>query len=386
MENSDWKQDGCDDPRLDHTCGKDLSSRILLWALRDAVASRGYYQNGQKAETYYVGLAAEVNAACERHALECDPPGIFLVPHLNSSIFRLWMKLLYTTALPDVAFLTSLSQGPTLSEAPELFPYVSAITHSFITPTQPGADMTNYVPQQNMMSSVTGSAYNPDGALSDVLVVGDDGQPVSSVVTRVRRPDLIASFKDQRAEYSGFIIRYLCADPCHFLFRTETGKIAKVPVLRAVKNRPNENAVNAGGFYIRYDSFSPGNNVDVLVGITPPDTLLSKFEQAKFSINRAIARGYTVALPILLGAAVTSAGLSILLWWRRSTNLDPAIVILIAFFGAAWSARVAMITLFDAAFNASWDNPDYLSPAYSMWVLFLGSCVLLMFHTGRRRH
>jgi hypothetical protein len=384
MEGSFWKHYSCNNPRLSYTC-EDLNSQTLLWALRDAVASRGYYQNGEKAEAYYMRLAAEVNAACDRHALECDSPGRFLVPPLNGYIVRLWWKLLYTTSLPRMLFLTDLHLGPNPSLAPELFPYVSAFTHSRITPSSAGAGST-YSGDQEAMSHVDGWAYNPAGTLTDVHMETENGQPASSVIKHVRRPDLVTGLKDPKAEFSGFAISYSCVDPCYFVFRTDTGQAVKVPVPRPAKNQPDENkidsaAIDSSDFSIRYDMFSAKHNIDAQVRITSPDQLLGKFDQTRLSMRNAVTRAYTILLPILLGAGLGAVGLSAFLWWKSHRHPDPAIVILTAFFGAAWSARILIITLFDASFNGTWgEKYDYLSPCFSMWMLFLGCCVLLLFH------
>jgi hypothetical protein len=46
------------------TCGE-IGGGWFVWALRDAVASKGYYKNGQTANEYYKRLAREINASCE---------------------------------------------------------------------------------------------------------------------------------------------------------------------------------------------------------------------------------------------------------------------------------------------------------------------------------
>lgn len=44
---------------------KDYLGGAFFWALRDAVAAEGYYENAATAQEYYLRLAAEVNTACD---------------------------------------------------------------------------------------------------------------------------------------------------------------------------------------------------------------------------------------------------------------------------------------------------------------------------------
>jgi hypothetical protein len=69
--------------------GRDISTHFVF-ALRDAVASAGYYSSGVAAAAYYRRLASEVNTACDKGLLECYGKDNSIIP---KSAYKLeWHK------------------------------------------------------------------------------------------------------------------------------------------------------------------------------------------------------------------------------------------------------------------------------------------------------
>ena len=77
-----WAQAGCSIEG--EPCGE-YAGGWFMWALRDAVASRGYYESPLKATEYYSRLADEVEAACEASQLSCATNNISFIPRLSSA-------------------------------------------------------------------------------------------------------------------------------------------------------------------------------------------------------------------------------------------------------------------------------------------------------------
>ena len=62
----------------------EIGAGWFMWAFRDAVEEAGYYRRGGKAvATYYEGVAAEINQACEARRLVCGPASDSLMPPLH---------------------------------------------------------------------------------------------------------------------------------------------------------------------------------------------------------------------------------------------------------------------------------------------------------------
>jgi hypothetical protein len=71
----------------------DYAAGIFFWALRDAVEAEGFYQSASKTEAFYQQIAREVNGACERNWLNCQPQTIVsFVPSLSGNLVIPWLR------------------------------------------------------------------------------------------------------------------------------------------------------------------------------------------------------------------------------------------------------------------------------------------------------
>jgi len=61
----------------------DIAGGWFEWAFRGAVDLAGYYTTGPNARAYYVGLAGEIDRACDRGEIACDPKRNSYVPRLS---------------------------------------------------------------------------------------------------------------------------------------------------------------------------------------------------------------------------------------------------------------------------------------------------------------
>ena len=73
-----WRRVSCEQEPTSG-CAEILSS-WFQWALRDAVAQAGHYDTLADADSFYARLAAEIDAACDRHAMPCLPARDTLAP------------------------------------------------------------------------------------------------------------------------------------------------------------------------------------------------------------------------------------------------------------------------------------------------------------------
>lgn len=79
-----WTIHGCE--QYPQTCG-DYATGWFMWALRDAVASRGHYDTPAHAAQFYRRLSAEIEAARERGDIRCRANPIPLMPWALPSQF-----------------------------------------------------------------------------------------------------------------------------------------------------------------------------------------------------------------------------------------------------------------------------------------------------------
>ena len=64
-----WRRTGCASMNI-HPCSE-VPPGWFLWELRDAVAIAGHYRSARESKTFYGELADQIDAACDRGAIEC---------------------------------------------------------------------------------------------------------------------------------------------------------------------------------------------------------------------------------------------------------------------------------------------------------------------------
>ena len=375
LEGSDFRQQACNFAYLKFACG-DIASGWFLWALRDAVASKGYYNRPDHAEQYYNRLANEVNNACQTGKLVCDSFGYDLIPPLSKVILGMAFDSLKVIAR-RVAFMADMPIGPSPGSGSELFPYVAEITHNRLTPT-PERKETPYGTEEYMHSN--GWIYHPDGKV-DLHIEAAPGQFSASVIKRIPRPDVEASVKDPRATVAGFDLQYRCKDPCYLVARTASGKEARFLVPRSASNKGDDK----NGFYIRYDVWDAGGGALANVQLPAPFPLLQKLDGIKQAGRVMLANVYRFLLPIALVAALLMLAFAA---WRRfvqGTYVSPELSLALCFVAAAVATRILLLALLDAVLTApNGTSYDYLSPAAMLYGLTLALCISLPFTLNRR--
>ncbi|OYU43491.1 MAG: hypothetical protein CFE44_18090 [Burkholderiales bacterium PBB4] len=91
----------------------EIGAGSFLWALRDSASTTGHHINAQEAERFYRALADEVNGACTKGMLSCDPERHSLHPQLPWSRWRAFLDALISVSglTPQLVVLTT--GGPT---------------------------------------------------------------------------------------------------------------------------------------------------------------------------------------------------------------------------------------------------------------------------------
>jgi hypothetical protein len=375
LEGSGFRQQACNFASIKFACG-DIASGWFLWALRDAVAGKGYYDRPDHAELFYRRLAMEVNLACDTKALACDSRGYELVPPLSKVILSMTFDSLKEIG-ERIAFMTDMPIGPSPGSGSELFPYVAGITHNRLTPTQDRNEMP-YGAEDNMHSN--GWIYHPDGVV-DLHIEAAPGQFSASIIKRIPRPDVEADVKDPRAAMAGFDIEYRCKDPCYLIARTASGKEARFPVPRSGSNKGDD----VNGFYIRYDVWDAGEQTHASIRLPPPLLLLQEIDGIKQAGRVMLVNIYRFLLPIALVAALLMLALAA---WRRfvqGTCVSPELSLALCFVAAAAATRALLLALLDAVLTApNGTSYDYSSPVAILYGLTLALCISLPFTRNRR--
>lgn len=100
--NKAWVNASCNE--YPHLCGE-IAGGWLIWAIRDAMAKAGYFENGSKAESFYQQVQAEITNACQSQEITCLAQRNTLMPRLTQyayfAIYDSFQKALLSIFRPD---------------------------------------------------------------------------------------------------------------------------------------------------------------------------------------------------------------------------------------------------------------------------------------------
>lgn len=155
----------------------DLAGTWVLWAVRDAVESAGYYRAGADAvASYYARLASELDEACSTGRLECTAPGHSILPPWRKAYTARLVPTFFRAAR-FVASFAGFTPGSDSSRAP---PRTLAVYASVGESDRPWE-----TPSSRSMMSAVGAAYSatPVALVLAVLVFLIGGRTALRVAT-----------------------------------------------------------------------------------------------------------------------------------------------------------------------------------------------------------
>ena len=335
-----WREIGCAQTQTS-PCPEILSG-WFMWALRDAAAAAGHYSSGRDADAFYRRLADEINAACDRGSLSCLPFRATMAPP-----FR-WHYV--TDALTAV---------------PALLRILVTVGNAEVG-ASPSSGLEFYIEH---MAELVGPVSRP--FVSVVAIIGridaKDGLPAMFM-----RDRSMAAFRSE------LVTRPLdnvpATSPDRRLVEFELTTDCRRPTCDlVVKSGPDERVVQLA-------ALAPGSllhTADQDVSIrailergegTHKAFAAQKLQRLQLSVARAIARGYTIAIPML--AILSLVGFVAAVVVKSPHSLPPGLLALTAACAAAVAARIALLAYLDV--TSIWSiNLLYLSPATPLFLCFV---------------
>jgi hypothetical protein len=332
-----WRRAGCEQMFIPATACHEILSGWFMWALRDAVASAGFYRSAPEAAAFYDRLANEINLACSDRKLDCLPARATLAPpfrwhYVFDSLKPAWKlsKLLFT--LRDGPPTSLPSQGSRAGVA--IFADVAG----------------TLVPTTSVVQRIQGWAALKGSALPDVYVRPLDGRIATVSVKRWPGEDIRSVYPDMSA------IRFQMEVDC-------APGVCELVVAPA----------GSGSLTLSWQRVVPG-----MINDTPELRIFieqrTSFDVTATSgkrravqqfIARWLGSAYAVAIPVLAALAIVSTLLALL----QLRPLPVAPVALMAGCSVAIAARIVLLAYLDATSIPS-ANLLYVSPA-SPFVLIL---------------
>jgi len=334
-----WREIGCAQTQTS-PCPEILSG-WFMWALRDAVAAAGHYASGRDADAFYRRLAGEINAACDDGRLPCLPFRATMAPP-----FR-WHYV--TDALAVV---------------PALLRVLAQVGDGEVG-ASPSSGLDFYIEH---MAELVGPVSRPFRSL--VAIVGridaKDALPAIFIrdrgVTAFRSELVIRPLDNVPASAPRGLVEFELTTDCRRPscdFVVKSGSDEQIIQLAAV----------AAGSRLQTADYDLSIRAILERGEgTHKAFAAQKLRRVQLSAARAIARAYTIAIPVLAVMALIGFVAAAVL--RRAHRFPPSILTLTAVCAAAVAARIALLAYLDV--TSIWSvNLLYLSPATPFFLCFV---------------
>jgi hypothetical protein len=323
-----WTNFGCE--IYPSSCG-DYAGGWFVWALRDAVASQGYYKSASAANDFYNRVEFEIKAACEQAILTCESPVFPLLPNLERDELERFARSYISAAIFTLQPSPNLQPQPSRADVKQMHEMGQFLGSPNTTPV-------------NLSDSIELAGwYVGDGWLSTVC----SGEETGIEVPRLPSPDLANYFSDSSLNNSRFDLDVSPFLDCR-LVTTKQG------IRNDLGLRWEELAKDGAGY--------PGLHVDSVRQFKPTEV----FSPSK-EVRENVLQLLHVILPLLAISAVASILASWVIILRRpilwQSVSSLSFVWLIAL--ALWITRLAVIALVDATYFPA-IHTVYLAPAFPL--------------------
>lgn len=267
-----WENPGC--AVYPSTCGE-IAGGWFIWALRDAVASRGLYHSPEQASDFYNLLTKQINDACATGKLTCRTSIISrfispFIPAITTSQVR---------AIPDKLFKLAglLSWQEAAPAAPN-----SAGNHQQIEAMDKFLNRPLRTPSASHKNSLyaRGWFYPDNGKWIQVKCLGGIYNEIITV-NRNFSPDIAAHFKNPYANYQRFSINIPSGHYCGIQL---TGTLHNDHTLKIGDMKAGGTPFGGGTLY--FDKIKHLHEKDV--------------NTTAYNVLKYISEAYNVALPPLI--------------------------------------------------------------------------------------
>jgi hypothetical protein len=325
-----WTNHGC--AIFEHTC-KDYAGGWFMWALRDGVASLGYYQNPILANEFYEQIAGEIQSACNQGQLQCEQNFIPFMPRLsNETIQSIPEKMIEAINLTIYKIPISLTGGPSTKPVDKMDAIHDFLGNPRIVP-----------PYQSKLQAAGWYYASQENWIS--LSCLDNNSQKNIPIDRMVSPDVASYFNDAKATYQRFSFALEDFEKCSLVF--SNSQIKEIP-LNNLLNAQQKSLKMADG-HIHFDTFQVAD-LDQGHWLDLKQSLISVYSAASLYVFAA-------------GSLLTILSCLILIYLRRrATDLMVIAVCL----WILYYSRIAIVVMVDiTSFPAI--NSLYLLPAFPLW-------------------
>jgi hypothetical protein len=347
------------------SCGE-ITGGFFLWALRDAVAMAGYYKYGAIAEQYYFKLAREIDDACDKGLLKCNPKRSTMTPPFRKEYISFILKAFFEGANKlisfkgDAAYWVSPSVHSQGSE--ESLILFRDLTREDIAP------LSVALPPSSI--TITGWVFAPSKEVKLKIRSTDQKTNISPLSFKKEGGlDVYEHFSRnfsqpyEFAKNSRFTITSPCIKNCELIFYTEENEVLGIINL---ENTDDRKLLSSSPLYFSIDNINKSEPLPPKQIVLP---MQHKLDVIKINLLQKIANVYYTVIPWLsyLGIICYLVSITYLLVFRKLTFL---FVLNTAVFGTIILRLLTLSYIHITSFSTILD-PRYLSPLYPLLLVFI---------------
>ena len=263
-----WTKFGCAIYPL--TCG-DYAGGWFVWALRDAVASKGYYDSPEHAAEFYNNITKEIEAACDMGLIKCRANPIPFMPNVTmTQLKELPGKTVDALKLAMVQFQVPATEGPSSEPLDQLQRIRLFLRNPLTTPAA-----------SEQRIEISGWFYSTDRDWIG-LNCSMHGTKIKRHVDRLSSPDIAEHFKDPNANFQRFSISLSSNEDCSI--STDSLPANDFPI-KALLEKTGHSVGEKGTLYA--DEILQTNNY-------------SKMQDLPLKLKNSLANLYKLIIPILI--------------------------------------------------------------------------------------
>jgi hypothetical protein len=345
-----WTKFGC--AIYPTTCG-DYAGGWFAWALRDAVAGKGYYDSPVRAAEFYNNITKEIETACDVDVIKCKANPVPLMPNITmTQLKELPVKIIEALKLAMIQFPLQDTGGPSREPLDQL-QRVRLILRSPLTTPAPSEQRIE----------LNGWYYSTNRDWIG-LNCSMNGTKIKRHVDRISSPDIAEHFKDPNANFQRFSISVPGNEDCGI--STDASPSINFPITALLEKQKS--------------GFKVGENGTLFVDQILQTKNYSKMQDLALKFKNLLANLYKSIIPILvLSGAFAYLVYLIFIFSRRAPISD--IFIISTMMWCLFFSRIVLLVLIDiSSFPAI--NSLYMSAAFP--ILCLAALLSLQLFFGKK--
>ena len=331
-----WTSHGC--KIYPWTC-EDYAGGWFVWALRDAVNSKGYYESPMRAAAFYNNITNEIESACDIGTIKCRTNPIPFMPNITMAQLKVLPgKTVEALKLAMIQLPVPATSGPSWDPLDQL-----QRTRLFL-----GNPRTTPAPSEQRVE-LNGWFYS-ENLDWIALNCSMNGTKIKRQIDRISSPDIAKGFKNPDADFQRFSINMPSNEDCSISSDSLPSDNVPIKVLLE-KQEPKFNIGENGTLYI--DQILETND--------------DSAQHLPFKIKNFLANLYKLIIPVL----VISGAFAFFIYLIFTLTGRVAITDIFIVSTMMWClffSRIALLVLVDiSSFPAI--NSLYMSAAFPILCL-----------------